>query len=291
MKKNLQISVLALAFLSTSVFISCKEGNNATENKSGKMVPDGQSVDLKFRLQAGSSYVYTADVKQDINSMGMKSTNNIFSEYTYAVTEAGSGNVKMNVSYDKMRMEMDMNGQKTNISSEQDDENAKSFKALIGKPFSMEISPEGKIISIDGWEELGKSANIKTDDIKQMMESSINFYPEKPVKVGESWTKETSSNMQMFKMNIKSTYTLKEIKGDVAILDTKANISMLPDESMKSMEMKMEGGMEGEMQVDIPSGLAISGNLTQDIKGTMTMQGQSMPLSIKSKITMSGKKK
>lgn len=292
MKRPIQISFFALSVLGANVFTACKSGNSDS-NTSPKISADGRSVDLSFNLKPGNSYVYTSKVEQDINSMGMKTTNNIFAAYTYTVTASENNNVKLSVHYNKMNMEMNMNGETVKISSEDDNEQSAPFRMLIGKPFTMEISPKGNIMNIEGWEEIGKMANFKTEDIKQMMGSSFNFYPDKPVKVGESWTKDISSSMQMFKMDIKSTYTLKEIKGDVAILDSKATITMSPDATadprMKDMKMEMKGDMTGEMQVDIPSGMAISGSLSQDIDGKMSMQGQEMPMSIKSKITLSGK--
>lgn len=292
MKRSIKISFLALSVLAGGSFTACKSGDSDTNSK---VSADGRSVELSFNLKPGNSYVYSTKVEQDINSMGMKTTNNIFAAYTYTVNASENDNVNLSVNYDKMDMEIKMNGETIKMSSDGDNEQSAAFKTLIGKPFTMEIGPKGNIVNIEGWEEIGRTANFKTEDIRQMMESSFNFYPEKPVKVGDSWTKDISTNMQMFKMDIKSTYTLKEIKGNIAILDNKATMTMSPDATadpqLKDMKMDMKGDMSGEMQIEIPNGMIISGNMSQNMDGKMTVQGQEMPMSIKSKITLSGKQK
>jgi len=292
MKKTIQLSAMAAMLFAAATTVSCNSSDSKNGAATGK-TGSGDTYDLKFNLKPGTTYSYDMDVKQNVEAAGTSSTNNLYSKYTFNVKEAAEGNSKMEVIYDLMRMEMKSMGNTVKMSSEDQTPESQGFRDMVNKPFSMTVSPEGKVVSIDGWENIDKSGAMKSDDLKQSMETSLNIFPNKAVKVGDTWKKDAAMSMQMFKMNISSTYTLTEVKGNVATISMDSEIKMGQDNSAQSngMTMDMKGTQKGKMDVELSTGMTLSGNITQDIKGEMQAQGQKMPMSIKSEIKITGKQK
>lgn len=292
MKKTIQLSAMAAMLLAASASISCNSSDNKSGAANGKS-SSGDTYDLKFNLKPGAAYIYDMDVMQNVEAAGNTSTNNLYSKYTFNVKEAAEGNSKIEVVYDLMRMEMKSMGNTIKMSSEDQTPEAQGFRDMVNKPFSMTVSPAGKVISIDGWESIEKSGAMKSEDLKQSMETSLNIFPDKAVKVGDTWKKDAAMSMQMFKMNISSTYTLTEVKGNIATITMDSEIKMGQDNNSQTngMTMEMKGTQKGKMDVELNTGMTLTGNITQDIKGEMQVQGQKMPMNIKSEIKITGKQK
>lgn len=290
MKKTIQLTAMAAMLLTASV--SCNSSDNKNGAASGK-TGSGDTYDLKFNLKPGTTYNYDMDVKQNVEAAGNSSTNNLYSKYTFNVKEGAEGNSKMEVIYDVMRTEMKSMGNTIKMSSEDQTPESQGFRDMVNKPFTMTVSPEGKVVSIDGWENIDKNGAMKAEDLKQSMETSLNIFPNKTVKVGDTWKKDAAMSMQMFKMNISSTYTLTEVKGNTATITMDSEIKMGQDGNAQSngMTMDLKGTQKGKIDVELSTGMTLSGNITQDIKGEMQAQGQKMPMSIKSEIKITGKQK
>lgn len=293
MKKTIQLSAMAAMLMAASASTGCNSSDSKSESGASKSGGSGEAHDLKFNLKPGTAYTYDMDVMQNIEAAGTTSTNNLYSKYTFNVKEATEGNSKMEVVYDLMRMEVKSMGKTIKMSSEDQETESQAFRDMVNKPFSMTVSPQGKVVSIDGWESIDKNGAMKADDLKQSMETSLNIFPDKPVKVGDSWKKEASMTMQMFKLNMSSTYTLTEVKGNTATISMDSDIKMAQDNQAASngMNMDLKGTQKGKIDVELNTGMTLSGTITQEIKGEMQVQGQKMPMSIKSDIKISGKQK
>lgn len=293
MKKTIQLSAMAAMLMAASASTGCNSSDSKSESGTSKSGGSGEAHDLKFNLKPGTAYTYDMDVMQNIEAAGTTSTNNLYSKYTFNVKEATEGNSKMEVVYDLMRMEVKSMGKTIKMSSEDQETESQAFRDMVNKPFSMTVSPQGKVVSIDGWESIDKNGAMKADDLKQSMETSLNIFPDKPVKVGDSWKKEASMTMQMFKLNMSSTYTLTEVKGNTATISMDSDIKMAQDNQAASngMNMDLKGTQKGKIDVELNTGMTLSGTITQEIKGEMQVQGQKMPMSIKSDIKISGKQK
>lgn len=293
MKKTIQLSAMAAMLMAASASIGCGSSDSKGGSEASKTAGSGDTYDLKFNLKPGTAYTYDMDVMQNIEAAGTTSTNNLYSKYTFNVKEASGGDSKMEVVYDLMRMEVKSMGKTIKMSSEDQTTESQAFRDMVNKPFSMTVSPQGKVISIDGWEGIDKNGAMKADDLKQSMETSLNIFPDKPVKVGDTWKKEASMTMQMFKLNMSSTYTLTEVKGNTATISMESDIKMGQDNkaAANGMNMDLKGTQKGKIDVELNTGMSLSGTITQEIKGEMQVQGQKMPMSIKSDIKISGKQK
>jgi hypothetical protein len=279
----------ALAVLAAGVlFTSCNSGNSsATAN--------GDAVALKFKLLDGSKYLYTTDITNQTNTMGQNISNKMLMEFTYDVTAGENENKDLVVTYTRVKMDMNAMGQTMSYDSNDSANANPMFKALgnmIGKSFTTTVAPNGTIVKVEGIESLVPEGTqgLDQETLKQTMQTSFNVFPEKPVKVGESWTKTTDMKLQNFNMKLDSKYTLDKVEGDNAIISMDGKISSEAGASVQGMEMNLDGTQTGKLEIDIPTGQAISGDIKQLIKGKFNANGQEIPMDISSDVKISSKK-
>ena len=192
---------------------------------------------------------------------------------------------------------------------------AKGFAGLLGQKFTMQVAQDGKISEIKGIDEMYQNmlkvldlpegpqrdqlektlkAQFGEKSIKDSMDQLLSTYPERPLAVGDSWTKHSLVSMG-FPMIIDNTTTLTARDNGVAHLkihsDIKPNSGAPP---MKigdfTMAYKMSGEQNGTLTVDEATGWMKRGVITQNFTGNITMSGaQAMtwPITIKGTVTIS----
>lgn len=294
--------MLASLFTAIAVLIlSCGGGKTGGS--------DSSSADLKLNFKPGDKYLYTTKVNQMINTMGMTGMEQVITmEMIYEVMASEGENKKLSITYDHIQMKNTTPMGTTDYDSrgaKKGDGMFSIMDSLIGKSFNLIIAPDGNIVKV---ENLGNLMSSITGDaaakaelqkqfsdtaIKQMMQNSFDIYPGKPVKVGETWTKNSSMGVSGFSINMDNTYTLKSITDGKATVSV-SSVMKLPVTEMNQggMQMKMEmtGKQEGNMEVDITSGQILSGKTHQTINGKINVGGQEMPMDINGDVTISSKK-
>lgn len=199
-------------------------------------------------------------------------------------------NHKMSATIDKIKMDMNMPGMgEMKFDSEMPDTTnpaAASFIDLVGKKMSMEMTQSGEIIKGDELEGLDQvnMGNLGTQ---------FGFYPDKPVKVGDSWEKSSTQNVQNMSMLLKAKYTLKSVDGDKAVVECDGTFSIDhskstgdPAADARLKEMKMEGTQKGTMELEVSTGMLVKTDLVQDIKMTMDFGGSPVPMNMKNLLSM-----
>lgn len=126
-----------------------------------------------------------------------------------------------------------------------------------------------------------------------MMEQSLNVYPEKPIRIGDTWQRSYISNMGFMEMEMVSTYKLVSVSDDVAHIEINANIKSKPGSTQQTKEMAMEmyGTQQGSMDMDIITGLIKESRLTQSVTGKISVQGLEIPMKLTSTTRIIGKKR
>jgi hypothetical protein len=170
----------------------------------------------------------------------------------------------------------------------------KFFGAIRGKDFTMKVNGEGKIIEITGFNAMASSVadsmglsgekrenmlrvfgqQFNEKSVKEQFERFLFIFPDKQVKVGDSWEKSTASG-GMLGGNYTSVYTVTDIEGEMVTLDESTSISS--DNSLR----KMEGKISGSITIDSRTGLIV--NAEQDITGKVN------EIKIKGKTRVKGK--
>jgi hypothetical protein len=212
-------------------------------------------------------------------------------DYIIEVVDDSQGIKTIKSTYDRIRMNMDVPGQKMEIDTDKPRENSGvtasdpmdmmngMFHAIKGKSFVMKVNAEGDVTEVQGLDEMSTAMldgmNLDADmrprmeaafkqqfneeSMKQSFSQAFNIFPNKAVKLGDKWDKDLALNNGMMKM--KTTYTVKDISGDKVTLDAVSQFDM----------MGSKGSQNGTFVVDAKTGLVTSGDYTQKFEGPMNM--------------------
>ena len=252
---------------------------------------------LKFNLEKGKSYEYAMEMNMDQEVMDQKNKIGLIAGYTINVVDESQAIKTLEVAYKDFKMNMSMMGQEMNIdaSKKPDTINGSSddpmqmlknvFSGIIGKKFTMKVTPVGKIEEIAGLAEIvtsmvdNMSANGETknmlskslqdqfnpETIKQSFAPMFSVYPNKEVGVGDKWSNSYDLSLQGIKINLE--YTVKSFQGDNAILGVNSKIiSLEGTENPELAGMKMSGTQTGTMTVNTKSGLVVDGEIDQNLE-------------------------
>lgn len=274
-----------------------------------------KAITLQQNFQPGKKYGYAMSYDQNIgqNIMGqdltMKQIMKI--DYSFDISTATAPDKNVKVTYNKIYSLSDAMGASTEYDSEKDNGTENNpLSALKGASFNMVITPKGTVKSVSGVEKmLNDMAEKSSKDsstiskikealnkqfgpeaIKASMEAALKIYPEKPVKPGESWIVETElKNILPIKM--KTTYTLKEVKENKAYVSVTGILNAVgPVEIMGfTMQTNLNGNNNGDMVIDVKSGLALDSDMKIIIGGTMTAMGQEIKMKIDGQNKINGK--
>ncbi len=304
MKKTRQLfSALVAAMTLFVALSSCGSG------KTGDTGNTGDQAELKLNFKPGDKYLYSTEVNQTINTMGMSGMQQkVIMEMIYEVTASEAANKKLSITYDHIQMKSTtpMGAMEYDSRSTKKGDNMLSFMdSLIGKSFSITLAPDGSIIKVENLGEMMASLpgdvatkaelqkQFSDTAIRQMMQNSFDMYPGKVVKVGESWNKHTTMGVSGFNINMENTYTLKSITAGKATVGVVSEMKLpATDMNQGGMHMKMEmtGKQDGTMEIDVATGQIISGKTHQVINGKINVGGQEMPMDIAGDILISSKK-
>lgn len=294
MRKTASFVSLVFTIIVVSGLQSCQSTKSATTAKM-----------LRFNFENGKGYDYemSMTMDQDIKEMPMKME--MTSYYSIDVTGEEGGSKVLSTQFDRMRMKMNVAGLDIDVDSQNkgmaDDKNPmgimnKIFGAIIGRRFVMKVNAEGKVEEVSGLNNMAKamadSLGLEGDEREQMVnafdksfnekdmkgqfERFLYIFPNKEIKVGDTWDRTTVTGGQM-PGKYTSTYTVKEIEGDMVTLEEKSKI-----EGREAGEADaMSGNVSGIIVVDSRSGLVV--NADQDISMKIEKNGQKISLNAKTK--------
>jgi len=281
MKQTKPASFLA-CFLSVFLWMACSDNKEATTN-------------FQFNLQKGKAYEYEMDFDMKQEMQGQNISTNMKSDYVMEVI-GDDGNVKtIKTTYERFAMNVDMPGQSIKADSDNADTTTAAeitdpsqlmnamFGALKGKSFIMKVDQEGKVTEVTGLDQIAdamvNSMKVKEEmkpmvrqaftqqfneqNIKEIFSQSFNIFPNKSVKVGDSWEKKISGTSSM-PMDVTTTYTVKSIDGDIVNLDAKSKMNFTGGADMS-------GEQTGTLKVNSKTGLVVNAEMDQKMDGQMKM--------------------
>ena len=173
--------------------------------------------DLKWKFEKGKTFYQelTTDTKQEMDVMGMKINQNQKQTFYLSWTPEAQGTDKnwtIKQKIEGVKMDIQIGGNAITYDSTKDQAAANPladfFKALVGAEFKLTVTPEMKVIKIEGRDEFIKKlqqANpqmetllkqiLSDDALKQMSDPAFGVVPNKAVKKGDSWERKSSLNM------------------------------------------------------------------------------------------------
>ena len=263
MKKIILLTIAAF----TMVFAACSGSGNLS----------GDAVDLKLKPKKGENYLTKMSMDMNMAFAG----NNIatithFDMNTNIIDVADNGDVTMEYSFKKIRMEMNMPGVEEPIILDPDNQQevTPEFAETL-RIFSL-MKTMGVKTTMTNRGEL-KNLELLTDSVAADILAKVNqtfsdnmaknyqIYPENPVKIGEIWDIVINQNMNAIDMKATNTYTLKQIIDGKAILGVKTKLEA-GGEGMQGMSL--DGTAEGEMTLFLESGMIADGLQEMEINMT-----------------------
>jgi hypothetical protein len=169
---------------------------------------------------------------------------------------------------------------------------AEPFAALIGQSYTIKLSAKGAVLDVNGVDELREavrkklppgaesspamgalSAFMDKRGIKEMTESNLAVYPDKPVEVGESWSKKKIITLG-FSLMTDTKWTLQKREAGVATIGmisavrTDPNAPPVEASNMK-MKFDMAGSGEATIRMAEATGLIVADQGKQLLKGEL----------------------
>lgn len=260
---------------------------------------------LRLNLEKGASYQMTMvmdnNINQEIMGQQMKVLQKMEMVTSYKVLDKlPDDNYVIEYSFLKMKMDMDANGQKVIIDSESsaDDPASAIFKDMASFKMKFTITPMGKVLSVEGMEEIAKkfSSNPQlaqtlamfTDEksFKATFEQYFGYYPEKEVEVGSKWDFPIKMPALM-NMEMQMSFEVADIADDEVVMNVISDMNLespIERDGMK-INMKMKGKQGGQMKVDRKTGMTGTMDMNQDFDMHMKFQnpqtGEDMEMPIK----------
>ena len=299
MKKIAAIILILISFITILSVESCQ----TTKSVSGTKM-------LKFNFEKGKGYDYEMIINMDQEIMGQKMQMDMSNYYSMDVTE-DDGKIKtINSKFDRFKMKMNGGGMNLEVDTDNPLPESgemtegkkdpfkminKMFGAIKGQQFTMKVDQEGKILSVEGFENIGKlladSLDLNEKDRGDMMkqfneqfnakstksqfERFFYIFPNKEVKVGDSWQKNSEISGPAGG-KYASTYKVTEIEGDMVTLE---ETTKMESEDEKN---NLKGDIKGTLVVDSKSGLVVSAD--QDMKMATDVGGMKFEINGKTKI-------
>jgi len=255
------------------------------------------AVQYKLKFEKGQSYYVR--VISDSNSVhevkGQESVSEVTSGFGYSfdvneVDEKGNGWVDCTVDWVKLIRKapmIDVTYDSSNKSSRVSPL-AQSVAMYLGESFSAKMTPQGQVEELRGLEKLHRNIEKKmpkgrteqqilqtldseelANSIKDLFLSPMAVYPDKPVGIGDSWSRTGFlSSRQSFILENK--WTLQDRKAGIAIIKASASIKSQPD-AVQIQEVKVKydisGKQAGQIEIKESTGQIIHSKMIQDLSG------------------------
>ena len=269
-------------------------------------------VKLSFNPEKGKKYEYQTvaiqNIKQNVMGQEIPVEVEMSTKYLMEIKDKTSQEITVQFTYHEMAYIVSSPMMKMGYDSKNPVENptdidkmlGKMFEKMIGQSVMVVIAPDGSVKSLSGMDAIGESmiSAISADGqmiaqlgaqmkqqfndnaMKSSFEQMFKIYPGNAVKVGESWTVENTTVINNMNTGLKTKYTLKSVSKNIATIAVAGEIEMNPG---AGMEGKLTGTQTGTMTVDTQTGVSVTGDVSQNMKGAFKVQGMDMQMELTSK--------
>lgn len=281
------------------------------------------SLDLKIKAPLKYYYNISNETETifEVNDKKFDNKNNSDIGMKYEMQPADSnGNIVIKITFDKFHTIIKNQDNETDIDADNAANSENPVEKFIGgiKGSSVEvtINKKGEVSSERGIKELTDnlinrmdmpdaasrfqlqkqvSAIMGGSFIKTNVEIGFKMLPDTPVFAGDTWKKKNIQELSGLKLNAITNYTLTSITDGLASIESTGEINSTGDLNTNIMggykiESDIKGKQEGYFEVEVNTGLLLKEESATSIKGEMDILGKSVPLTIKIKRKVEGKK-
>ena len=219
------------------------------------LVNADDKLDFKPAFVVGKTYHQQMEMTQDMPIPKVGKMHMVIGMDMDMAVQAGttSGETKVIISYEAMRMKADMAGKETMNYDSKDPATAKSpgavgFAQMVGAKITLTLDAQNQPIKIEGLDTLSKNPAaaqfLNEDAMKNMFgQMGLMSLPKQPIGKGESWefSQAIPNPMMSLKVDGKYTYAADEVQEGTKIVkivfDGKVAMAMNEDGITKSAEV------------------------------------------------------
>jgi hypothetical protein len=268
-----------------------------------------QDVDLKWKFEKGKTFYQelTTDTKQKMTVMGMEIPQNQKQTFYFSWTpvEEKDGNWIIKQKIIGLKMDIQVGTTPISYDSTKDATAANPlsdfFKNLVGAEFTLTIDKNMKVTKVEGRDEFLKKLSgtnqqmepllkqiLSDDALKQMADPAFAIVPGKPVKKGETWTRNSKLTMGpigTYDTTYKYTFDGTDPKDkNLAVIKIATDLKYSPPAAgaatglpfkILSADLKSKDGI-GTAQFDAQKGRLASLNMSLKLEGKLTIDIQGM---------------
>jgi hypothetical protein len=312
-----QMKVSVFVLLVAISFFSCK-----TQPKSSRE-NDAYDPNKMYKLQlnppVGSSYYYDitneSEMEVEIDDKKTGNETKTTTGLSFKIDKDSTGGFSFTMQYDKLKYYSKTGDREVNVDAANAtgsfDPIEKTLGAVKNTSMVAMISPSGEVKSINGYKELGDKIiagfapgdetgkatarlqwekQVGSGMIKNNMRQLFKIFPDSMVHLRDTW-RLTSEQEGEVSLMVKSTFTLKAINNDIAIISVTGNITSDAEGSENvQMTTALKGEQEGEFQMETKTGMLISCNMKATMNGTINVMGREVPVMIKTRLKMNGRR-
>lgn len=252
-------------------------------------------VALKLNPPKGTTILYKITNDTETQTGGMPMPIKIEFAMTSKVGEKTDSTIDLLSTINKVFFSMNAMGQKMEFDSEKPESAANpmaaGMKGLVGKEFTTVMSPKGEVKTIKGFEDLA-GPTMHGMDISSNFAQGFAFFPEKPVKPGDTWENTVNNKASGMNFLVKNLWTLTKVEAGIAYMSVKSdvNIDGTPAQAPAGMKMKGIGTQNGVVEVEVATGITMKSSYMQDMKMEMEFNNQPMSMTMKSAGSLVGEK-
>lgn len=275
-------------FLSVAILFfvlqACQTSQSSTSSKM-----------LRFNYAKGRGYDYELIMNMDRKTKDGTQQTDMTAYYSMEVAGEENNIKTIKTRYERFKMSFEVNGMNLTIDTDnpitvsRGDTSAKNifrninkfFGAIRNQQFAMKVNQEGKIVEVTGLTQMANSMadsmglqgpsreqmiqmfsqRFNEDAVKEQLERFLFIFPNKEVKVGDSWSR-TNKVKGLLAADYTTVYKVTEIEGDMVTVEESTQINS------SDQSVKMDGKVSGELVIDSRTGLVVKAS--QDIEAAAT---------------------
>jgi len=280
-----------------------------------------KEIKLEYKFAIGDQYAWIMTTKQSITQEIMGTEQNsqsaISGSVLLKVQSLTPGGAQLEAQYTSLAMLMTLPMGIQSFSFDSDGDQSKTenkvMKAMVNKPFKMTLTKLGTVENIQGEENLwsgfsdlgldeNQVAGIKKqfeqnfgkESIKSSFEMALSNYPDKKIKIGDTWKSKTGLGMN-FPLEASNTWTFTSMENDVINLSCYGLISTIDKDKVMDLpnniksKVDLTGSQKISSIVNPKTGWPNEVKIISDIKGTMTLlAGGMIPTDLEVPMKISG---
>lgn len=192
----------------------------------------------------------------------------------------------------------------------------KGYAGLVGRGFETRVAPDGELLSVRGCATLASdilrehyggesqadenygasfARQFSDEAMRDMLRPVREIYPDRPVSVGDSWTRELEVTTGFPRVHA-MTFTLEEVREGRWIVGMTSVVTPLEDAPPTAygsfqMTVRLAGSEQGEFELSTADGQLLAAKVSHELKGSSLVQGgeaagQGMPMEFEGTITI-----